>query len=191
MKFYIKDCEISISFFFAAIITLMLLFDKENIVIFALLASFLHETGHLMMMILFKKPPKKIAFRIVGFHIENHMTCFNYTQDMMVAFAGVAVNFLVFFLFYFFTPYQLFAGINFCVGAFNLLPVYPLDGARGIYFYICRRYSEEYAHQFMRRMTVITLLPLAAAGFYLFIQTGYNMSLLVLVVYLLLCYNKA
>lgn len=168
----------------------MLIYDKQNIVFYAILASFIHEAGHLVVMTLFGHPPQKLEFRIIGFRIENGLVRCGYTEDMTVAFAGVAINLVVFFIFYFFTPYKVFACVNLCIGGLNLIPVYPLDGARGLYFLLCRKLEEEKAENILRTVSFVTLLPLAAASFYLLINTGYNISLLILFVYLTLCYLR-
>lgn len=168
----------------------MLLMDTEGVVLPALAASLLHETGHLAMMLLLGSPPRKIECRLIGFQIENHTMTFNYTQDMLVSLAGAAVNILTFFVCFFFTRYTTFALVNLCIGVLNLLPVHPLDGSRVLYCLLCRKRGEESARQWVRRAAVLVLLPLASAGFYLFITSGYNPSLFLLVIYLVLCYNK-
>ena len=60
MRFKLFGTDIYISFLFASVITLMLLFDKTGLILPLLFAVFMHEIGHLFMMYIRLAAPKRI-----------------------------------------------------------------------------------------------------------------------------------
>ena len=77
-----------------------------------------------------------------------------------------------------------FASINIGLAVFNLLPIEPLDGGQALYCLLAMRMEEEPARKWVLRVSVITLFPIAAAGFFVLVMSGYNITLLAVSLYL-------
>ena len=167
--------------------TVLLIYDKQNVVLYSFLASAAHETGHILAMLIYGRVPEKIELKAFGFHIESSAVKFNYKEDIVVSFAGVFVNFALFFILKNFTPHIVPAYVNLCIAAINLLPVYPMDGYRIIYFMLCRKHDEAYAVKTSNFVSVLILIPISIFAVYIFAESGYNMSPLILAVYLFIC----
>ena len=68
----------------------------------------------------------------------------------------------------------------------NLLPVEPLDGGQALFCLLAPHMEEPKATRAVLVVSVVTILPLAAAGFYVLLHSGYNFTLLAVSVYLVL-----
>ena len=178
------NCNI---FFFAAVMTLLLIYDEQNVVLYSFLASAAHEAGHILVMAGYGRTPKVIEFKAFGFHIESSAVNFKYSEDIVVSLAGVAVNFIIFTVLRCFSPYSLAAYVNLCIAAVNLLPVYPMDGYRVMYFMLCKRHDEAVAAKISNVVSIIVLVPVSVMAVYIFIRNGHNMSPLILAMYLFVC----
>ena len=75
-----------------------------------------------------------------------------YGQDSFVALAGPAVN-LLFGAIALAMGWQLVAALTLVVGAFNLLPVLPLDGGRVIYGLLAGRLDPDWAERLMTALS--------------------------------------
>ena len=119
--------------------TLALLFflfqrDGTGLTRLSLAAALWHECGHLLVYRLLygEWPPMRLQF--TGFSLEGR--ALSRKQDIWVTLAGPAANFLASLAFWSAAQrqagYGLYAcaAVNLWVGAFNLLPVSPLDGRR-------------------------------------------------------------
>lgn len=123
-----NSVKLKLRFSFPAVIAFVLCTDREGTALLCLLASLLHETGHLIVMLLEKKPPSEIILYGGGVHIHGG------SRSFPAAVGGCFMNLLIFVLFRFFLPdmenFRLFAVINLILAAVNLLPVKELDGRR-------------------------------------------------------------
>ncbi|MDE6280223.1 MAG: peptidase M50, partial [Oscillospiraceae bacterium] len=98
-----------------------------------LLACVFHELGHIGAAALFEGCVREISFTIIGAEMRlDYHEPLTYGQDSLVALAGPAVN-LLFGAIALAMGWQLAAALTLAVGLFNLLPVLPLDGGRGVY----------------------------------------------------------
>lgn len=191
MVLTIRNCRIRISFSFAALIALILLIDRSETTLWVLAAAAVHEAGHLAAMILFKAVPQEINFSPFGIEIvQTQGQNRSYAKDILVSAAGPAVNLLCF------TACLLLTGekeaaknipllANLTIGCFNGLPIIPLDGGHILYAILCMRMQEDKAAKIVRVISFLTLLPLAAAGFYVLLASKYNFALLLLSCYLM------
>ena len=94
-----------------------------------LAACVLHELGHCAVLLYIHVPIKSISITAFGAQITPGFGI-SYGQEFAVAAAGPAVNLLVAHFCCVYADAQVFAGINLALAAFNLMPVYDLDGAR-------------------------------------------------------------
>ena len=116
---------------------------------------------------------------------------------MFVVICGPLVNailFVTFFVVYLAFEEYLFlviSAVNLSVGAFNLLPVFALDGGRILQSVLSRFMSAEKTCSVMRLVSVSVSLAVVLAGTLLAVKTGANFSLLATGVYLSVMCIKA
>lgn len=120
--------RLKLRFSFPAVLALLICTDGEGTALLCLMASLLHEMGHLIIMLIEKKPPSEIILYGGGIHIHGG------SRSFLSASGGCLMNILLFVLFRFILPdtgnLRLFAVINLILCAVNLLPVKELDGRR-------------------------------------------------------------
>lgn len=112
-----------------------LLFDPVGFLRLTLLASVLHEAGHVIAYVICTKktPPLKIS--VAGICLQNTCMLSN-KQDFFVTLSGPLTNLILALCLHFYIQYKasyglyFFMAINICVAIYNLLPVGALDGAR-------------------------------------------------------------
>ena len=123
MIFFLFKTKIYISFFFCVSLLLFSLIDKSGLVLPVLLASLLHEIGHIVALFIVKNPPNEINFIVGGIEIKTNTA----KNNIFVSLSGPLFNIFLFCVFYFIDIN--FSAINFLLGGFNLLPLLGLDGA--------------------------------------------------------------
>lgn len=185
-------CTIELSFLFVAATACSVLLDHTGCILSTLLASFLHECGHLVAMIVLGGLPEQITFGIFNIDIiDVHRTERGYKQDIAILLAGPAVNLTMFAVL--FTISGLMPGVDFLfaasahliIGLFNLLPVESLDGGQVLYSFLCERVSPEKAGRVVQIVSFFILLPVAVIGFLVLLRSKYNFSLLLASCYLM------
>ena len=100
--------------------------------LYALLFSFLHETGHLLAMLYFGCLPDSIVFGVSGIKIIKKELSLSPVQESVTALSGPFVNLVMMLIFSSRMKSLLFI-INTGLLLFNLLPLKNLDGGRFIY----------------------------------------------------------
>lgn len=178
------QCRLSLCF--PAAVIAMLTFDTAGLVLPCLLASFIHECGHFLMMLAVKDKPARIHVGLFGVRVERRSDCrVSYIAAAVVSLGGPLMNILCFFLFWKCGDWQT-ALVHVTLGGFNLLPVYSLDGGEALYSVLCRWVSEQTAERVGLGLSVITVFPLTVLGVWLFLNADYNFTLLFLCGYLIL-----
>ena len=84
MIFHIGKTEFKLTFSFVALLGIMVIVCEEKIVIYSLLSSVIHESGHLLFMYLFKTPPEKIELSLFGIRIDRtEKVCISYKKRFL------------------------------------------------------------------------------------------------------------
>ena len=187
-----KGCRIRISVYFAVLVACIIIVDNTGLALYALLCILVHESGHLIAIGLLKIQISEIGFTIFGIHIKmkSHVSL-SYRQEIRIALAGAAAN-LIFALFcLLFLTFGYRSGIseillafNLLIACFSLVPAASLDGGRALEALLSFYKGPDQADRIMKVVSFFLILPLAAAGFFLVIRTGYNYSLILVVAYL-------
>lgn len=129
-----------------------------------LLACLLHELGHIAMATVFGGRVEALSLTAVGAELQIHYDSpQTYLQDSLVALAGPAVNLLSGGLFTVF-GWGLAAALTLAVGAFNLLPILPLDGGRVVYGLLANRLDPDWAERLMTALSGCLVGLLVGAG---------------------------
>ena len=129
-----------------------------------LLACALHELGHIAAAALLGGSIKEISFTIIGAEMRlDYCAPLTYGQDSLVALAGPAAN-LLFGAIALAMGWQLAAALTIAVGAFNLLPVLPLDGGRVVYGLLAGRLDPDWAERLMTALSGCLVGALVGVG---------------------------
>lgn len=109
-------------------------------VVAVLLASAIHEGGHLFLLRFFGVRAEQLRLNALGAEIvAPGLERLSYGRELLVTLAGPAANLLAALLLsaaargFGLDALYLHAGAHALLGAFNLLPCAPLDGARALY----------------------------------------------------------
>lgn len=191
MKFRLLNIDFTVSYSLVCLGAICIILNIFSGFICCVTAVILHESGHLIAMILCKSPPDKIKISLFEIKIINSSRQSNTTrQNIFIIFFGPLVNFVCFILFYllylcsgeFLLP---IAMANLFTGLFNMLPVMSLDGGQLMYVILCKRFSEKSAERAVEVTALIILFPLTVLGFVVLLNSKYNLSLLFVCAYLI------
>lgn len=192
LRFRVFGYETEISVWFCISVCVLLLADREGSFRWCMLAATLHEMGHLFAMYVLSVPKCKIRLTVTGIRLNrasNDST--GWKQDFLISIAGPLVNVTVFsFLFgiamfrHEWESVRVPAEMQLALGAFNLLPVYPLDGGQAIASLLNGIFSTEKAAWISNGITVLFLLPLLILGILVLFRSRYNWTLLLFASYL-------
>ncbi len=127
MTLKLSKITVEISFWFIAVITLLLVILPESNAAICFLFCVLHELGHLTAMILFGKEAEKISLGYFGIKIVTAKRFLSPCKEALIAFAGPLAN-LIIFAFLFTANRKDYAFISLGLALFNLLPISMLDG---------------------------------------------------------------
>jgi len=192
MKSKILGIEFFVEFQVIAIMTLILIFDKQQSMIVSLAAALIHETGHIWAMHICRSKPQKIIIKIFDIQIVDcNRVMRSIKSDIFIVISGIIINIisciLFFGLFYLLKKQILYklAYANLFVGLFNALPAATLDGGQAVYLMIARKFSANTASLVIDILTVITIIPVGISGILVLLNSKYNFSLLFISIYLM------
>lgn len=112
---------------FLLAISIMLIADNQNILVFFFISAIVHEFGHIIAVKLCNGTLKKIELCAVGAVIKYNIMYENAIKRYFVSIMGPAFSLIMAVIASKMGLYK-FAGASFILGIFNLLPIYPLDG---------------------------------------------------------------
>jgi len=146
-----------------------------------LLSVIFHECGHIIAMLICGIKPEKLVLHSFGISLNAPQP--SASKTFVIASSGPVFSLILAGLFYFVFP-PLFS-MNLCIGLINLLPALPLDGGRILSFLLTRITGKKGSRLFMRYIGVITGIIALPPGILLFINSGYNLSLIMLGVFMM------
>ena len=147
-----------------------------------LAAALCHELGHLLVLWLYHVPVEALTITPMGAVIRAPLQDrLSYGRDLLATLAGAMVNFALAFLFARVTGEYLFAGANFILGVYNLLPIRGLDGGRALYLAVAWATEPFTAQRVCYLVNLITLALLLALVVGLVWETGGGMLFLLAV----------
>ncbi len=174
-----------VSLLFPAMLTALLLWKPDSMAIPCVLASLIHEGGHLLAMMLVGVPPQDFFLGIFGaqMHIGNGSV--GYRQNILISLSGPLVN-LLSAIILLLCQCHVAVAVHMLLAGVNLLPAMGLDGGEILRNCMLLLGFDRKVLFIMRMASVLTLLPIAVVGFYiLFFGVG-NGSLLILCAYLVI-----
>ncbi len=129
-----------------------------------LLACFFHELGHVVAATVCGGHVRSLSLTVVGAELRmDYDVPLRYGQDSLVALAGPGAN-LLFGLLALGLDWELAAVVSLTIGAFNLLPIPPLDGGRVVYGLLAIRLDTDWAERLMTAMSGCLVGALVGVG---------------------------
>ena len=168
-----------VSLLFPALVTGLLLRQPDGLTLSCLLASVVHEGGHLAAMVALGCPPTACTLGAFGARLEmgrDRLT--GYGRNILVSLAGPAVNALAALVLWRCGRAQA-AAVHALLGAFNLLPAAALDGGQILRCLLGLLGRERHAELILRLTSAAVLLPLAATAAYTALHGGNTTMLIV------------
>lgn len=165
--------KLEVSGSFLLLLSFLYYMDMDGILLPAILSCTLHELGHYLAVRLCGGRVTALRLTCVG--AEMHLACCgrrDRVAQCFMALSGPAVNLCLAVLAARIGRGEgawIFAGVNLCLGLFNLLPVRVLDGGRVLRALLESSYRRE---QLAEAVSAGVSLGLAGAGFWLMLRTG-------------------
>lgn len=169
---------------FFCLLSLLLTLDTSGTAMLCLLASLMHESGHVAVLWLGGRPPREVTVGVCGIRLVPHPNPLPFVWHVCMLCAGSAVNLLFACVLYCLHAPMLAVATHAVLGVFNLLPVEALDGGQVLRCFLSARWEETVVHRTVRAVSVLVLLPLATVGFWLLLNAC-NPTLLLVSSYLI------
>ena len=193
MIFYICGIKIEITFLFVAFIAFILSLKAPSNVLTTIISSLIHETGHLIMMLVIGNKPEKVRFELTGINIirKQEMKVSN-KNEILISLGGPVANAFVFILcciflyFYSNNTVLTIACINLILMTFNLLPVKRLDGGNALYSLLIQKFDLIFSLKILQTTSIIFISLIYIWGIYAFIASKYNISIIIIAIFLTL-----
>ena len=138
--------------------------EGVGLLLWGLLACAVHELGHVAAALALGGRVERLSLTAVGAELSfSYRAPLTYGQDSLVALAGPASNLVLGGLFFILNR-QLPAVLSLGVGAFNLLPILPLDGGRVLYGLLADNLDPDWADRFLTAASGCLVGLLAGVG---------------------------
>lgn len=169
------------------IITLFIfvLIGRFKFILFFMLLILVHEFGHIIISLLFKwKIDKIIILPFGGLTKYNIKINTPLIEEFIVAISGVIFQFIFFKLIHDYIDYKYFTLINYFIIIFNLIPIYPLDGAKilNVFFNIITSFKNS-----LLLTVIVSYISIIALSILLF---NINKLVVVVLIFLFIQVNK-
>ena len=147
--------------------------SQLSIYLWTMLFCFIHEIGHLIMGIILGLKPEKIEMTPFGFSLEfNPITHKNKKEilktNILVAIAGPVTNLIIIFVILLlhisFIGRDLAVYSNLIIFAFNLIPIYPLDGGRVLNYILNWVYDDIRAENLINKISNFYIILITMIG---------------------------
>lgn len=126
----IKNTAVCFDFSFFAAIAIFAFLDRTGLGLLSIAMCMLHESAHLLVMLLIGAVPSQIAFYGAGIAISAPtLELHGEGHRLAVYSAGCLLNFTLAAVFWA-AGSGILSAINLCIGALNIMPFGSLDGAR-------------------------------------------------------------
>ena len=185
MSFNLLGVRVKLSFFLLTLLALFSFLDKSNLIILAILSSFIHELGHIVAAHLLGCGVKQIDFTPCGIKmiLAKPLSLVNTYKKIVVLSAGCAVNLILFTIFLAFNQKNI-ALINLSIAIFNLIPVTTLDGGRILRELLGLTFDDRTSDTISDGISLVFSAILFILGSVVLIYSGYNFSLILTSIYL-------
>ena len=169
---------------------IFLILNSQFELILALSLSLFHEIGHIISIKLFKISIMQIKITPFSFDILYDHSLVSYKKEIIILLCGPIFNLFLSILFFLlniiYNQYllKLLFYQNIIIGFTNLFPISSLDGGRLLLILLYKNFSERTSNQLSFIVSIIFIIPIMCSGFLILIKSNFNMSALLLSIYL-------
>ena len=171
-----------VSLLFPALVTALLLSQPDGLAVSCLLASLIHEGGHLLAMVALGVPPQACTLGAFGMRMDIENQLIDYGKNLLISLAGPLTNGLAAVILLLLGS-PMAAMVHLVLAGLNLLPAAALDGGEILRCGLCLLGMDGLTRWVLCLSSALVLLPLAAVSFWLCFQ-GNNLTLLIVSGYL-------
>ncbi|MCI8623969.1 MAG: hypothetical protein HFG26_09955 [Provencibacterium sp.] len=132
MEFFLGKTRVYISFWFLCLAALAALYDKSLLLLPLLAAVALHEAVHLFFLLSFQIRIRSFSLLPYGARLDCDLSTLPAWKKAAVYLSAPAAGLCVGLFYRAIDPASIFGVFNLCLGAFNLLPLPPLDGGNAL-----------------------------------------------------------
>lgn len=193
MIFNFFGVKVEITFLFVALITFIVSLNAPSNVLITVFSSVLHETGHLLMMSAVGNKPQAVRLEITGMNIIRQPDMkISIKNEILIALGGPLINLICFVISVVVLCIHnnqhilTFGCINLILMTFNLLPVKRLDGGMALYFSLSQKHDNTFCSKVLKITSIFFIAIIYIWGFYVLISSGYNISLVIIAIFLTL-----
>lgn len=192
---YNQKSGFKISAGFVLGLALFYFLDGSGIFSCVIIASVVHELGHLAAMALSCVRASGIRLELTGAAITYDNSRVTYFTDAFIAamgpLFGIGLSVLASLLAGYDDGFLVLSGVSFCLTVLNLLPASGLDGGMILYALLSGLKNEMLADRVLCISTCLTSFVLMAAGIYILIATGSNFTFLLAGAWILFAFIRA
>ena len=171
-----------LSLLFPALVTALLLSQPKGLALSCLLASLIHEGGHLLAMLAVGVPPQKCSIGAFGLRLDLGNALVGYGKNLLISFAGPMAN-VVAAAILFGVNQSYAAVVHIVLAGVNLLPASALDGGEILRCGVCLLGMESLVNTVVHFASALVLLPLATISLWFCINKQ-NPTLFIVSAYL-------
>ncbi len=193
MIFNIFGIKVEITFLFVAFIAFVLSLKSPSNLLITVVSSLIHESGHLIMMLVLGNKPQKVRFELTGINIiRNQEIRISNKNEIYISLGGPLANAIILLMcciylsFYDGNFILTLACINLILMLFNLLPVKGLDGGNSLYYLLIQKFDISFSSKVLHIISVLFIGLIFIWGIYVLISSRYNISIIIIAIFLTL-----
>lgn len=180
---------------FILVLSLFYFLDESGVFACMLIASAVHELGHLAGIALAGSKATCIKLELTGAIITYDSSRVSYFGDAFIAAMGPFFGIILSLFSSVFAGYDesslVLSGVSFCLNGLNLLPAHGLDGGVIIYALLSELKNETLADRVLCATTCLTVFVLLVLGCYILIITRTNFTFLLVGAWILFDFIRA
>lgn len=191
MRINIFNTRITVTFWFAAVLAVMMLTDKSGLIIPTTFAVLMHETAHIVAMNFLGVAPKEIVLIPGSIQIFETGVSEIKTENAILL-SGPLCN-IVFFLIFYGLGFWLqkvrlmvYGAVQLVIGVFNLLPAKGLDGGSLIYNIVLKRKNVCGARTAVKLTSIFVVFCFVLVGTVMLLNGEVNISFYIIALYILI-----
>ena len=188
MKFNIKGTEVYISFTFFIAFAVVLLNGNLKFYFVVLVFSVLHEFVHIVFLMMYGFPIRRIALSIFGGNISRDKNSGEYIKEAIINLSAPIVNIVIGVVLLCSDNYKEWGNINLFIGAFNICPFYNFDGGRGLHNILIKVLGRARADIAIYVSSILVLVGFVFANIAVIAMKKPNIIFIAINIYLISCF---